>query len=264
MTPVPSKDITRVTPEELAAILAGPPEQAAAWLHAAAEGGVAQAQLMYGQMLLDGRGVAADPGQAVFWFKRAARTDDPVAMNLLGQCYLHGRGVAPSPVMAAHWHLLAAQAGLDWGMYNYATALALGSGVDEDRKEAFSWLSKAAALGHAKSLNVIGGIHEDGSNGDVDSSLAFEYYHRAAEAGDFRGQFNVARLLADRGEMAEAVRWMRKVSRTATVDFLEKTRDFLQQSPHLEFQAMTGWFETRIMQAAASPPAPGASANAPA
>ncbi|GGW99314.1 hypothetical protein GCM10007242_00050 [Pigmentiphaga litoralis] len=252
MPPVTPKDINSVTPEELARILAGPPERAAAWLHAAAEGGIPQAQLVYGQMLLDGRGVDRDPEQAVFWFKRAARKDDPMAMNLLGQCYQHGRGVAPNDVMAAYWHRLAAQAGLDWGMYNYATALALGSGVDADRKEAFTWLDKAAALGHAKSINIVGGFYEDGWEVDVDMDKALDHYIRAAEGGDFRGQFNAARLLADRGRMDDAVRWLRRVPDTATVAFLEKTRDFLLQSPHPEFQALSGWFESRMMRAAAN------------
>ncbi|NYE21612.1 hypothetical protein FHW18_004044 [Pigmentiphaga litoralis] len=252
MPPVTPKDINAVTPEELAQILAGPPERAAAWLHAAAEGGITQAQLVYGQMLLDGRGVDRDPEQAVFWFKRAARKDDPMAMNLLGQCYQHGRGVAPNDVMAAYWHRLAAQAGLDWGMYNYATALALGAGVDADRKEAFAWLSKAAALGHAKSINIVGGFYEDGWEVDVDLDTALDHYLRAAEGGDFRGQFNAARLLADRGRMDDAIRWLRRVPDTATLAFKEKTRDFLQQSPHPEFQALSGWFESRMLRAASA------------
>jgi TPR repeat protein len=114
------------------------------------------------------------------------------------------------------------------------------------------WLSKAAALGHAKSINIVGGFYEDGWEVDVDMDKALDHYIRAAEGGDFRGQFNAARLLADRGRMDDAVRWLRRVPDTATVAFLEKTRDFLLQSPHPEFQALSGWFESRMMRVAAN------------
>ncbi len=248
MQSVTPKDINTVTPEEFAAILAGPPERAAAWLRAAAEGGITEAQLVLGQMLLDGKGVERDPEQAVSWFNRAAKDNHPMALNLLGQCYQHGRGVAPNAGMAAYWHRLAAQAGLDWGMYNYATALALGSGVEMDRAQAFQWLSKAAALGHAKSINILGGFFEDGWEVEADIERAFDHYRRAAEGGDFRGQFNYARLLAERGRMQEALAWLEKVPDTATPAFLLKTRDFLKQSSHAEFQRKSAWFDALVAQ----------------
>ncbi|CAM5196529.1 Sel1 repeat family protein OS=Castellaniella defragrans OX=75697 GN=HNR28_002484 PE=4 SV=1 [Castellaniella defragrans] len=62
---------------DLQRILAGPPEQAATTLRAAAEGGVIQAQLVYGQWLLDGRGVDRYLAAAVQWFRHAARKLTP-------------------------------------------------------------------------------------------------------------------------------------------------------------------------------------------
>lgn len=46
--------------EEIASQLSGPPEVRAAFLHSLAEAGVADAQALYGQLLLDGAGVAQD------------------------------------------------------------------------------------------------------------------------------------------------------------------------------------------------------------
>ncbi|CAM5780452.1 hypothetical protein CCAE64S_00548 [Castellaniella caeni] len=199
MAALDSHTINQTAPEQLATelqhILAGPPEQAAATLRAAAEGGVVQAQLVYGQWLLDGHGVACDPAQAVQWFEHASRKGDAMALNMLGQCHAHGWGVARNPFMAAYWFRLAAQAGLDWGMYNYATALSLGQGIAIDHPAALDWFRKAAALGHAKSMNMIGSFYEDGWVVAQDTTLALDWYLQAAHGGDFRGQFNSARLL---------------------------------------------------------------------
>jgi TPR repeat protein len=150
-----------------------------------------------------------------------------MAMNMVGRCYENGWGVAPDMLLATYWFRLAALEGLDWGMYNYATSLALGRGVDTDRHAALSWLRKAAELGHAKSWNLIGGFHEDGWEVEADMDIALECYRKAAEGGDFRGQFNYARLLARKGEMFEAADWMKSAYENANEAFREKMRDFL-------------------------------------
>ncbi|WP_323121259.1 tetratricopeptide repeat protein [Burkholderia alba] len=237
MRPVTLNALAAVSPGRFAAMLAGPPDVAAAWVAAAAENGIVEAQAVYGQYLLDGHGVARDPAAALRWFKHAAQADHPMAMNMLGRCYEFGWGTAACASVAVYWYRQAAHAGLDWGMYNYATALALGQGVDENRAQALAWFEKAAALGHAKSINLIGGFYEDGwivaANGDT----AFDHYRRAAEAGDFRGQFNYARLLGERGRVAEALDWLARVPRTATPAFVGKMRAFLADSPIDAFRA---------------------------
>ncbi|WP_372686276.1 tetratricopeptide repeat protein [Castellaniella sp.] len=211
--------------------LAGPAREAAAALKAAAEGGVIQAQLVYGQWLLDGHGVGRNPQAAIQWFTHAARNGHPMALNMLGQCHAHGWGVAPNPLMAAYWFRLAAQAGLDWGMYNYATALALGDGIGRDRRAALGWFQAAAALGHAKSMNMVGSFHEDGWIVPKDLDAALHHYLRAARGGDFRGQFNAARLLLGRGHADDARAWLARVPDSATPAFLHKAARWLRSQP---------------------------------
>ncbi|MFT4065727.1 tetratricopeptide repeat protein [Paraburkholderia sp.] len=230
MTQVSLKALANVSRDEFAAILAGPPERAAAWVAAAAHNGIVEAQAVYGQYLLDGHGVERNAGEAFVWFRHAARRDHPMAMNMLGRCYEHGWGTAACAPVAVYWYRLAAQAGLDWGMYNYASALALGNGIECDRAEALRWFRRAAELGHAKSLNFVGSFYEDGWVVDADASIALAYYRRAAEGGDFRGQFNYARLLAERGDIAEALQWLQRVPRTATAAFIAKMRGWLAAS----------------------------------
>lgn len=210
--------------------LAGPPEARAAFVRTAAEGGVAEAQAVYGQMLLDGAGVERDPREAVRWFDRAARQGHVMAINMMGRCYDLGWGVAVDKARAAQWFKVAADQGLDWGMYNYATALALGAGVAEDRPAALALFRKAAAMGNAKAINYVGSFHEDGWVVERDLAEAARCYALAAEGGDFRGQFNHARMLADAGRVDEALDWLAKVPETATDAFIAKVRDWLATS----------------------------------
>jgi TPR repeat protein len=238
MTEVSVAALAKVSRDEFAAILAGPPERAAAWVAAAARNGIVDAQAAYGQYLLDGHGVERNLDEAFVWFRHAARRDHPMAMNMLGRCYEHGWGTAACAPVAVYWYRLAARAGLDWGMYNYASALALGGGIECDRAEALQWFRRAAELGHAKSLNFVGSFYEDGWVVESDADIALDYYRRSAEGGDFRGQFNYARMLADRGEIAAAMQWLQRVPRTATAAFITKMREWLAASPVSAFRAL--------------------------
>lgn len=245
MHPITPRRLNTATPEEIAEVLRGPEEHAVAWIRAAAEGGVSEAQAVYGQILLDGRGTPVDREQAVYWFKRAADANHAMAMNMLGQCHRHGWGGPVNLVLAAYWYRLAAQQGLDWGMYNYGTALALGEGVPADRAQAMAWFKRAAALGHAKSINILGGFYEDGWEVPVDKERAFEHYRRAAEGGDFRGQFNYARLLVERGEIDLALPWLERLPETATPAFLAKVAAFFARAGDARVRAVAQRLERR-------------------
>ncbi|HEX7387315.1 MAG TPA: tetratricopeptide repeat protein [Castellaniella sp.] len=209
---------------DLQQILAGPPAAAAATLRAAAEGGVVQAQLVYGQWLLDGHGVTRDPEAAFQWFQHASRQGAPMALNMLGQCHAHGWGTPVNALMAVYWYRLSALGGLDWGMYNYATALTLAQGVACDRPTALAWFRKAADLGHAKSMNMVGSFYEDGWVVAQDLAQAAHHYLQAAQGGDFRGQFNTARLLILAGQVDVATHWLHRIPQTATPAFLHKAQ----------------------------------------
>ena len=232
------RQLASITPQAFAAILAGPPARAAAWVAAAAQNGIVDAQAVYGQYLLSGYGVERDPVSALTWFRHAANADHPMAMNMVGRCHELGWGTAICAEIAVYWYRLAARAGLDWGMYNFATALALGQGIAQDHRQALEWFQRAAARGHVKSLNYIGSFYEDGWAVDVNLDVAFDHYRRAAEGGDFRGQFNYARLLLARGHTDEAARWLRRVPDTATPAFLMKAAADLARSASPAIRAL--------------------------
>lgn len=217
--------------EDLRARLEGDPEQAAALLRAGAEAGLPEAQAAYGQALLDGRGVAVDPIEALRWFRAAAASGHLMAINMVGRCFEKGWGVAEDRAEAARWYARAAEGGLDWGMYNLGSALALGAGVDKDERAALGWFQRAGALGHAKSINFVGTFHEDGRLTPRDMAKAAECYARAAEDGDFRGQFNHARLLAEAGRIDEAVQWIARAAETASPAFRERMKAYCEAAP---------------------------------
>ena len=144
MTDLNIDAISAMDADEIARRLSGPAEERGAFIRIAAEAGVADAQALYGQLLLDGDGVPQDQQDAVRWFDRAARQGHVMAMNMMGRCYDLGWGVAIDKVRASQWFKAASDRGLEWGMYNYATALTLGAGVPEDRPAA---LALFAAIG---------------------------------------------------------------------------------------------------------------------
>ena len=234
--------LNAMSANELAARLSGPPEERAAFVRAAAEAGVAEAQAVYGQMLLDGAGLPADPRAAVGWFARAAAQQHVMAINMLGRCYDLGWGVAVDKARAAEWYKAAADRGLDWGMYNYATLLALGEGVAEDRAAALALFRKAAAMGNAKAINFVGSFYEDGWVVGRDLAAAALHYARAAEGGDFRGRFNHARMLGEAGRIDEALAWLDRVPETATPAFLAKAAAWLRASPLAAFREAAARF----------------------
>jgi TPR repeat protein len=223
--------LDRLSSEEIAARLSGPPEKRAALIREGAEAGLAEAQVVYGQMLLDGVEVAQNPAEAFGWFWKAAQQGDLMALNMLGRCYDLGWGTRVDKVRAAECFRLAAQGGLDWGMYNYGSALALGAGPAQDKAEALAWFQKAAAMGHAKSSNFVGSFHEDGELLPRDMAAAAECYAQAAEGGDFRGMFNHARMRAEAGDIDAALQWIEQCGATATPAFRDKALAWLAQVP---------------------------------
>lgn len=212
-------------------LLNGDPEKARQWVLAAARMGHSQAQTVLGQWLLDGHGGLRDAAQALQWFLKAAAQSDAMACNMAGRCYENAWGTDAQPLKAVALYEQAAALGLDAGMYNLANQLAAGTGIAQDHHRALTLYSQAARLGHVKSLNKAGNYLEDGTAVEKNLPMAQSFYQLAAEGGDFRGQFSYARLLAEQGRHDEALRWLQKVTETATPAYRAEAGKLLQASP---------------------------------
>jgi TPR repeat protein len=208
-----------LTPAERTAWLGQDAGHTAQFLYEAACQGLVEAQTALGQILLDGRGTPADAGAARRWFALAAKAGYAPAANMLGRCLERAWGGAPDYAGAAQLYRQAAEAGLDWGQYNLANMLLRGRGVTKDMPQSFGWFAAAAAQGHAKSINLVARFLEEGWIGPPDLPQAAAWYRRAAEGGDFRGQYNLASLLAQSGRVAEAVPWFERAGKTGSRDF---------------------------------------------
>lgn len=242
--------------DRLVALLETAPEEAVPLITAAARHGQVEAQVLLGQLLLDGRGTSRDPAAAVGWLMLAADTGNATAMNLLGRCHECGWGVAADDIMAVHWYSRAAEHGLDVGLYNLATMRLNGRGAAADRGKAFFLFLRAAHLGHARSMDMIGRFFEEGWEVARDLGAALDWYRRAAKAGDFRGQYHFGMLLLRKGRIAEAAAWLGASVRGGEREFLRSVAETLLRSEHVSIRAVGELAVARLggaMQAA--PPA---------
>lgn len=76
-----------------------------------AEQGMAEAQWLYGDCLLEGVGVSQDVLAAVVWFRKAAEQGLALAQMSLGNRYLLGEGVGQDTVQSIQWYRKAAAQG---------------------------------------------------------------------------------------------------------------------------------------------------------
>ncbi|WP_060511390.1 tetratricopeptide repeat protein [Pseudomonas sp. NBRC 111124] len=212
----------------LQAMLEHSPGKAAQAILAAAGEGMVEAQLLLGQILLDGRGIEQDAAVARRWFGIAAQGGSAMAHNMLGRCLEHGWGGDVDPSQAAIHYARAADAGLDWGLYNLGNLLATGRGVPANQAQALMCYEQAAQLGHAKSMNLYGRYLEQGIATAPSPARAVRWYRRSAEAGDFRGMFSLALVLVERGQVAEAVPWLERARVEGNLNFLRAALVTLQ------------------------------------
>ncbi|MFJ2713644.1 tetratricopeptide repeat protein [Pseudomonas sp. NPDC087346] len=238
--------------DQLRAMLEESPARAAQAILLAAGEGVVEAQALLGQILLDGQGIAQDQVLALRWFSIAAGHGHLMARNMLGRCHEHGWGAAADASIAAQHYRIAAEAGLDWAMYNLANLLATGRGVVVDHSQALRLYRHAAEVGHAKSMNLLGRYYEDGCHCPQNLPAARECYQRSAEAGDFRGQFSHAAVLAGEGRIDDALGWLRKALAGGNVNFLRVSSESLLGSHHPQIREMAVQYRLRLSRLTAA------------
>lgn len=188
-------------------------DDAVRWIRAAAEAGMAPAQIVWGQLLLNGNGIGRAPKAAFAWFERAAASGDPDGRNMVGRCYEQGWGVEPDSQLAMESFALAAKAGHVWAQVNLAQMLMRG-GNPADRPRSFV-LFRAAAEGgtsraNVKAMNSLARFLEEGWVGPADRKSAMCWYARAASLGDHWAQYNLAMILHGQGVIAEADLWLQR------------------------------------------------------
>ncbi len=203
----------RLTKAQLRDLLVSNPHDATRWVKAAAEADIIAAQIVWGQLLLDGTRVARDPAAAFVWFERAAQSGDPDGQNMVGRCYEQGWGVEANPKLATEFFELAAAGGHVWGQVNLAQMLMRG-GNPADRPRSFE-LFRAAAEGgtskaNLKAMNSLARFLEEGWAVSANPGRALHWYRRAAALGDHWAQYNLATILHAGGDVYAADAWLER------------------------------------------------------
>lgn len=175
--------------------------------------------------------------EAETWFKRAASVDNAVAMANLGYLMMQ-RG---DTIGAEYWNRRGAELGNPGAMDNLADLLKSRGQVDE----ALSWYRRAAnrALdlisesplgyhpwpGEAQDVGVSNAIMDLAEllmeRGDL--AEAELWFHRIAELGDSRAAAALADLHVQRGELSVANEWLRRAAELAHENLLRNKRTLL-------------------------------------
>ena len=230
--------LERMSAIQLRSLLTQDPRQAAAWVAAAAEQGLPEAQVRLGRMLLEGQGIPKDEATALAWFQKAAEQGDAEAMNMQGRCYENGWGTLADFAQAAGCFLLAAQSGHAWAQYNLGHLFLNGQGVKQDFDQAFYWYGMAAQQGHARAMNLVGHCYEQGWSVACDPGRAAAWYRRSAEGGYARGQYNWASCLAQCGQLNEAAHWYKQAAHHGTQGVRHAVAQTLLSSRHPSFHLL--------------------------
>ncbi|WP_245653536.1 tetratricopeptide repeat protein [Sphingomonas pituitosa] len=212
-----------------ARLIADLPEAAGA-IHGAARRGSAAAQLVYAQLLLDGRGVARDPVAALAWFQRAAEQGEPEAWNMIGRCHEKGWGTTQDYVRAIPYFERAIALGHVWAKVNLAQIL-MRLGDPADRPRARRLFEEAAKAGNLKAINSLARFLEEGWAGPVDPRRAAALYRVAAERGDHWAQFNLATLIYAHGDAEEALAWLDRCIAKSDDGFRGRIAEVLLRQP---------------------------------
>lgn len=95
-------------------------------------------------------------------------------------------------------------------------------------------------------MNLLGRYLEDGRYCPADSRAAWNWYERSAHAGDFRGQFSHAAVLAERGNIEGALQWLECALAIGNLKFLRVSRAALLEAKEPSIRAMSDVYQARI------------------
>lgn len=159
-------------------------EIAAEWTAKAAEGGLATAQYVYGDLLFAGTGVKQDKAAAVGWYQRAAGQGHGEARFKLAAIYYAGEGVPKDQRRGLKLYRAAAEDGHPVAMTTMGVMHFNGSIVKKSERLARDWWLKAAYAGEVNAMVFVARIYHRSTQLPRDYTNAYVWYTMAAERGD--------------------------------------------------------------------------------
>ncbi len=168
-----------------------------------------------------GLGGDRDDQRAAGWLSRAAH-EHKAARLLYGQLLLRGRGVAKNEEAGRHWIEQAAEDGLPEARVAFAELLANGRGGVRDTQAALRLFAEESARGDVGATYALGALHGGGHGMKPDKGLASRYFLQAANGGHPRAQLMVGRYLRDglagERDVASAYDWFAKARQNGCLE----------------------------------------------
>ena len=152
----------------------------------AAGQGDTTAQLMLGQILLQGMGVPQEPKEAARYIEAAAKNGDAEAQSMLAGLYIQGIVVGKDVGKASVWFEKAAAQGDPELQTTFGLLNANGVFGQADFAAAEKWLGRAAQKGHVRAQMNLGVIQAQGMARPPDLVSAYRWFHLAAMQGEER------------------------------------------------------------------------------
>ncbi|MNT57136.1 hypothetical protein D3C72_1944850 [compost metagenome] len=97
-------------------------------------------------------------------------------------------------------------------------------------------------------MNLLGRYLEEGQHCQGNVLEAQGWYQRSAHAGDFRGQFSHAGVLAAHGQIQEALAWLQRALTGGNANFLRVAGPALEQAEQAEIRNLASAYRTRLAQ----------------
>lgn len=152
-----------------------------------------KAQVLIGDMYLQGKGVARDEAMAYQWMQKAANLGDAQAMSLVAISFEEGAGVARSDALALEWWRKAAGFGYGTAQTTLALRLLASDQRSAAHAEGMQWLQKAAISNESDAQLLLGAAYYEGARGlPKDRNQALHWLRAAAAQGNKEAQAAVA------------------------------------------------------------------------
>lgn len=127
-------------------------------------------------------GLTADVKKATEYCMRAAKAGSALAMNEMAVRYQKGMGIQADPIAAIGWFSLGAQFGLPVALTNLGNCYETGNGARQDLEKAGTHYAAAAKQGYAPAQFLLAQMFESGRGTKVNLTNAYVLYTRAAAA----------------------------------------------------------------------------------
>ena len=165
----------------------------------AAEKGDAEAQYIYGGMLLQGQGTDPDQRAGFKWLMQAAEggKTTPESLAIIGRMYLRGLTVPQSFLEAKKWLVQGAEQGSLGAQVDLAYMLYHGLGGKRDYAKALQLYEKAAFQGDTLAQANTGLLYASGTGTGIDRAKGYAWYSLAASRGNTTATINRNELMAE-------------------------------------------------------------------